>query len=721
MDERAGTMDERASTMDEIKFAVPARPATITPASHRTSSGVYGDDSARLSLMPNNCQRCFLKKSRCDRTTPACSRCSEAEVDCLYLPLSQRQPKLKRKRSENVHERLAGYKRTLQEHGLLSTADRASPSYKETPRRAQGPSSLRTDKTDMTRTGELLSAGGKSRYIDSKLWRDLRDISLLMSSDDEEDGEDQGVPAGIRSLPEDPFSGALLGTPQTLVYHHPRHEDAMKLWAVHVQNVEPLCKILHIPSTARMVLAVSQQPETASKADECLLFAIYHFAVFSMTDEDCVRDLRLSRTTLMSKYQYAARQALVNASWLKTTEMPVMQACVLLLIAMRTQTDIHTFWILTGIGVRIAQRMGLHRDGETLGLPPFDIQMRRRLFWQLVPLDAYAGQVSGTGISIAPNSWDTKQPLNVNDDQIYPGMTQQPEEQKGATGMVFCLMKTELSNLYTRTGVKLKEDGATMQLRDGNELEKLIDEVESSIETKYLRYCNIVDPLHLLTLAIARSATNTARLRNRTSRLMNQTVGDEDRRELCVLAYKILDTDGAAYTNPNIRMFQWRFAATFLWDALICILTSLSLAKIDFFSRAELDTAWSKIADVYSHHQEILAAKGALHAAVGKVTLKAWTTNPPSDCTPEPAFITTLRSQRETRVARRSNRNSTSNDVTAETLLDSPFTNDGNALLGSFDGLDQFLDDDNVSSVDWTFWHQLIRDYHPMPDQQQQQ
>jgi hypothetical protein len=166
-----------------------------------------------------------------------------------------------------------------------------------------------------------------------------------------------------------------------------------------------------------------------------------------------------------------------------------MQAFVLFLITVRTQIDPHTFWIMTGVAVRIAQRIGLHRDGESLGIPPFDLEIRRRLFWQLLPLDGYAGQVSGTGISIAPNSWDTKQPLNINDDQIYPGMTQQPEEQKGATEMIYCLTRTELSKFYTRTGVKMKDIGATIQLRDGAELKQLIDEVESIIETKYLRYC----------------------------------------------------------------------------------------------------------------------------------------------------------------------------------------------------------------------------------------
>jgi hypothetical protein len=53
------------------------------------------------------------------------------------------------------------------------------------------------------------------------------------------------------------------------------------------------------------------------------------------------------------------------------------------LIAMRTQIDPHTFWILTGIVVPLAPRMGLHCDVENLKLPPFEAPMRQRLFWRL--------------------------------------------------------------------------------------------------------------------------------------------------------------------------------------------------------------------------------------------------------------------------------------------------------------------------------------------------
>lgn len=680
-------------------------PVTIAPAPSKTTTPSDSRDSPlpQANLMPYTCQSCVRRKVRCDRTIPACSSCAKTKLECIYRAPPPPRPR-RRKRSTGDGEDVDPDAR-----GNLPRKTE-SPSHKKEGEPRQGNKSLvpvrTSDHVDPVGIGTLLSGNGKSRYIDSRLWVDARkELDVREMSGHEED-DDQNAPVGNTRLVQNPISSALLGDQQSLSAYHPDHQDAMKLWATHVQNVEPLCKVLHIPTTARIVETVSQQPLSASRADECLLFSIYHFAVFSMADDSCMREFGQSRTALLHRYQFAVRQALVNASWLKTTEMPVMQAYVLFLIVMRSQTDHNTFWIMTGVAIRIAQRMGLHRDGESLGLPPFDVQMRRRLWWQLLPLDGYAGQLSGTGISVPPNSWDTKPPLNVNDDQIYPGMTHWPEERKGASEMIFCLTRVELSNFYTRTGVRTKDIGPAIELRDSTELDKLINEVEDTIETKYLRYCEIVNPLHFLTLAVARSAMNVVRLHNR----MKRTMGDVERRELYTLAQKILDSDSAVYRDLNLNKFHWHTRASFLWDALICTLSSL--AKPDFFTPAELDSTWSRMADVYANHYEIVEGRGAFHIAVGKATLEAWKVNPPSDSMQEPAFIAMLRSQRSKNNATK--RPDVVTSVTTPSSGTVETTSSLDALSGGLDGTDlNFEEDFNSMTTDWMFWDQFSHPHGP--------
>lgn len=628
-----------------------SRLVPIAPAPAQTSSvQAQHDSNPDMSKMGFNCRACARKKIRCDRITPTCSGCSKAKLQCIYQ--APRPRKRRRGPSEDVQERLEQYERILRDHNLLPTTSTSTPCDSA----SEAPNPPMSD-SQPARSGKLRSADGKSRYMVNVLL-DVGDGELCEVSDSDREDDpnddtraDATASAGLRGvLAAQPITGIFLESTQSLSEQHPSHEEAKKLWNAYVRNVEPLCKVLHVPTVAKIVDAVSKEPSVTSKYDECLIFAIYYFAVFSMSDADCLQEFRTSRSHLMSKYRAAVHQALVNASWLKTTAMGVLQAYTLFLIAMRTQIDPDTFWILTGIAIRLAQRMGIHRDGEGLGLPPFEIQMRRRLFWQLLPLDSYAGQVSGTGISIPPNSWDTEQPLNIDDDQIYPGMTELPQPQRGATEMIYCLSRIELSKFYTRTGIKWKELGATVQFRDAEDIERLIDDVEDRIETNFLRYCDILNPVHFLTFAMVRSATNAVRLRARMPLLTKQSTTDKQRRDICALAAKILDTNIALYNNPSIQGFRWQMQAFFLWDALLCILRFL--ADVGFYSPSELYTTWNKVAQIYSNHKELFEGRQALHTAIGRVTLKAWHANPPDKSSPEPEFIIALRARCEKTASR---------------------------------------------------------------------
>ncbi|KAJ5959889.1 uncharacterized protein N7479_007039 [Penicillium vulpinum] len=658
-----------------------------------------------LPTMRFNCQACVRKKTRCDKTVPACSSCSKSNIQCVYLgPLSR---KRQRSQREDVHERLARYERILKDNNLLPISS-ASTSYSQKTDASAVSTRNPTPIPDPqpSSSGKLLSADGKTRFIDSVLL-DAEDGDLCEVSESDQDerhyediGADEGTPTGLLGvLAAHTISGAILGNTQSITGQHPGHEDATKLWNVYVQNVDPLCKVLHIPTVTKMVDTISKQPFVASKSDECLLFVIYYFAVFSISEADCLQEFNEPRKNLMLRYRTAVHQALINASWLKTTSMPVLQAYILFLIALRTQIDSDTFWILTGIAIRLAQRMGLHRDGENLGLPPFEVQMRRRLFWQLLPLDSYAGQVSGTGIVISPNSWDTKRPLNINDDQIFPGMTEPPLEQRNATEMIFCLSRIELSNFYTQTGIKLKEIGGTIQFRDTRDIERLINEVEDLIETKFLRYCDILNPLHFFTTGVVRSATNAVRLRARIPLLMTQTTTDVQRRDICALAAKILDTTSAIYSNPDMQKYRWQIQAFFLWDALLCILRSLT--DVGVYSASEVNTSWNRVADVYSNHEELVKGRRTLHVTIGKITLKAWLANPPSQSSPEPPFILALRAQYEPEPSRQMESVAEKRETTK--TVDGVY---GFDVFSNIDGTSLDLNG-GFDPSDWVFWDQL--------------
>lgn len=317
-------------------------------------------------MMPYACMSCTKRKIKCDKYTPVCSACRKTKLECQYQAPAPR--RRKRKLSSDIHEKLAEYERILRENNLLPSDNETSPK----PDINDNPFNLRLLELETARLGKLLTDDeGKTRYIDSTFWRNLGDDEIPTLDDESEDEQTDA----LFSL--DPLTAALMGSTLDLAEYQPSQQAAHTLWRTHVDNVEPICKILHIPSTTELVQRVSAQPQSTTKAEECLLFAIWHFAVFSMTEEDCLQMLHQSRDALLQRYQFAAKQALVNANFLKSTDLMTLQAFLLYLIPSRFDYDPGVLWILTGTAVRLGQRIGLHRDGEKLGLPPFEVRTIR--------------------------------------------------------------------------------------------------------------------------------------------------------------------------------------------------------------------------------------------------------------------------------------------------------------------------------------------------------
>ncbi len=677
--------------------------APIAPAPTAQPGSDRGNASVSSDLMPSACQTCAKRKVKCDKTAPICSRCLKSRRECVYQEPNSRY----RKRKLSIDtlerlERLDRYERLLQQHGLLDAETSMSP--KETP-------PVCSTETGKSRTGKLLTRQGRSRYIDSHFWYSLEDDEMQHISDEE---EDETLPDGTgisRPVVLDPLiAAAFMGPGQSLLQHHPNHKDAVALWKIHAENVEPICKILHVPSVTKTVEYVSQNPATASKSDDCLLFAIYYVAVFSITEEECTDQFGQARSTLMQRYQSAARQALLNASFLKTTEMAVLQAYYLFLLSSRHLYDPHTYYILTGIALRIAQRMGLHQDGDKLQLPPFDVEMRRRLFYQIFPLDGRASQSAGTAMMTLPETWDTKPPLNINDDQIWPGMTEKPVEQKGATEMIFCLSRACLGQKLARAGTPIN-GGAPLGFPDHQEAEKVISEAESEVEEKFIRYCDIVNPLHYLTIGLARSGITALRLKIRLPKIRSQTATDAERQEMFQLAQKTLDTDATVHSHIGIGKYQWHVRPFFLWgtrDSFVFVLTMLSKRR-DLLSPAQVETAWKSVAQLYENHDELFESKQALYVALQRLSLNAWDSYQLDSDTPEPTFIATLRSLRETRENRQVERHKSHCTASLACLEPTSCTNIvfGSPLEPTSFGVDRGIDFD---VDDWVFWDQLMQD-----------
>lgn len=576
--------------------------------------------------------------------------------------------------------------------------------------------------SSVTRT--LAVGDGESHHVPATLWNTLNSGKLDQPSEEEEDDHNSWTYTPSCPQCTNPVSASFLGGPRppiSLVELHPSPDASLRMWKTFVECVDPFAKILHRPTTLAVLQRTASDPKRASPKTVCLLFAIYHFAVSAMDDVRCSQVLGQPKAFLLEMYQHALKQALVSVNFLRSTDRTVLQAYVLFLLSVRSIYDPHVFWMLTGIATRMGQRMSLHRDGAQQGLNPFDVQMNRRLWWQLMALDGIASQLSGTGMVLSPGSWDTDPPLNLNDEDIWPGMQDEPKERNGATDVILVLTRIEIKKLHQIATPSISGTDPILEARDlaiYQDCEECIDELECSLEGKYLRFCDWAEPLHAMVVAIARISISATRLRLRIAKF-RQTSNYRDSIGLFKLAMKILDYDVTSHNESILSRYRWQMISFIHWDALMWVLTELRKGS----PTGESQDDWGKIDALYRCHPELAIPKRALPIAAGKFCCKAWDDQSASDKAriPEPSFLGPLRATLERRAANRQSSMVTgpSTRTTSETLDITPASLQADDLPSwdPFKNNSQHIssqtvptiDDIDASGLDWAFLDELIK------------
>jgi hypothetical protein len=234
----------------------------------------------------------------------------------------------------------------------------------------------------------------------------VEDIKEILNDVSDEEDEDAS-PTNSYEANHQGFIFGFSSTNVDMLTLHPSPELIPRMWEIFKVNVDPLVKVLHIPTVEPIILSAKDNLEHISKTLEPLMFAIYYGtsylpclekllltnvsgAVTSLTAQDCVTEMGEAQPILLTRYRFALEQALARASFMDSEEMIVLQAVVIFLIVLRRNDDARIIWTLTGLVVRIAQTIGIHRDGSHFALTPFEIEMRRRLWWQVCILDARA-------------------------------------------------------------------------------------------------------------------------------------------------------------------------------------------------------------------------------------------------------------------------------------------------------------------------------------------
>lgn len=362
-------------TTNSLTSGVPPTPAM---ADSPVMSRLLSTSEPRKSIIA--CVHCSRRKVRCDHQNP-CSACVKHRVKCEYQ--QRRQPQQRASRHtltaevKALTEKVKRLELLLQEHDIDPKAppetpgsaqshspDQVAPAVEEETQ-PNAASTVGTEPGGTVSRAQLVHGQGAYTFVNNSLMssvhEELGDIpnhsktsSVTAASDD-----------NIRPVPGGLVFGSLSRSSRP---SHPPPHLVGQLWSIFKENVDPLTKVVHVPTMTIGIRRAMENPETIPEDMEALVFAVYNTAIMSLSPQDCERLLGKRRATLLEEYASATAAALLRADFMGTTDLAVLQALILHLLSVRDLYEPRIVWSLMGVASRVAQRMGLDQDGTCLGL-----------------------------------------------------------------------------------------------------------------------------------------------------------------------------------------------------------------------------------------------------------------------------------------------------------------------------------------------------------------
>ncbi|KAI0106706.1 fungal-specific transcription factor domain-containing protein [Daldinia grandis] len=615
----------------------------------------------RPQSKPLSCTNCRARKLKCSREQP-CNHCVRSGAECIF-PTRKRMRKPRMNKNSDLLQRLSRLESIV---GKVSISGLEGANVAElVSGSAAGPSTAPlvleaaakpTASESQDNWKKALQDSKASRYLSGEFWSSLclevEGLRQALESSTDSDEEQQMLQGGTpESVINDNSSssvsalspGMLLGNSPRISYDHIEHpspQHILFLTSTFFTNVDMILKILHRPTIREDLCSLAHSPETArsqlTPEKEALYFSVYHAAVASLSPSVCLAQLGRRREELLQLYSSALEYLLVRADYLSSTSLETLQALTLYVACVRCSTQgSRASWALVSLPIRLAQALDLHHESSNTHLSPFQAEMRRRLWWQLIVLDIRASEDRGTNTIVSRDSYDTRLPLNINDDDFGPDSSGPLVKRQGPSDMTFNLCTARCSGLFlavehAQDAPGIEDSGAPSKgveetLQHAQSLEaQFVVGADTNHVPSYL--ASIMVRLVILKLWLIMQYPLHPRRRPQASSASRQggagTTGNVFPHEATLrTAISIVELNEHLATGPYGHRFSWWVDTYVQWHPL-----AVALAELCMQTRGELvDRAWRTIEDVLPKWSEVIAdtKNGTLWRPIRKLYKKA--------------------------------------------------------------------------------------------------
>lgn len=284
--------------------------------------------------------------------------------------------------------------------------------------------------------------------------------------------------------------------------------------------------------------------------------------------------------------------------------------------------------------------MGLHRDPAGYGLPPFEVEQRRRLWWTIVGYDRRIGEMTGSTVTALSSGGDCKPPLNVNDSDLHIDGTELPTPHSGPTEMLFSLTRIEIAMAVAsnsnrdsfkmnntdkaNASPQMTRPGPTIRLAGQDSPAYTLDGFCAHVEGTYLVHCDPKIPLHFFTLTMTRQALCKMRVIGFLVRMHSaetMPIKEVERESLFLQATQMIEYDNVVQSSESLRPFKWYSMHHFPFPAYMFLVQELR----NRIAGPMVERAWEAIEANHDLRGLLNNLHSPMHGAFGNLFVKAWT------------------------------------------------------------------------------------------------
>jgi len=183
--------------------------------------------------------------------------------------------------------------------------------------------------------------------------------------------------------------------------------------------------------------------------------------------------------------------------------------------------------------------------------------------------------------------YDTQLPSNMDDIDIYPGMTEPVEPQTGFTEMKFCLIRCEVAvalNHVTTAILSSLDDQNTQQ-----RLKHMAGAMSDRIRRKYTGCYDKSIPLQRVYVLLSRLVLmdlwiNIYFRQPLDPHLTLQKISTQSRDKLCHLSLKVIQGSFSIESNTQTHRWSWLFHANAHWFYVAFLLSEFCVRSSNAFT-----------------------------------------------------------------------------------------------------------------------------------------